>query len=337
MKDIEYYKNNEVLENKYYQIPQELFVSRLYKDKLNSDSKILYAFLLDRLSLSIKNHWIDENKRIYLIFTREEVQDKLNLSDKTVTKAFKQLGEVKLVEEKRQGLGKPNLIYVGKIQHEDLDENELNTPTSEEVREGVSLTEGSEKHFKDIEEIQETEKIRLQSRKIYDSGSEEITSQESENLREINTNIIKTNNIKTESINPNSDEDELTRLKQKCRLDDFVVQEKIILEDVIDALFYKENLRVGNVTVTRNKIRERLQLIVKENLVRLVEIYNSTSHVQNKKNYLMICLYNNLGEIHIATEEKSPCSSENELQRNYPSDYWDKFYANFSYEQAVAN
>ena len=337
MKDIEYYKNNEVLENKYYQIPQELFVSNLYKDKLNSDSKILYAFLLDRLSLSIKNHWVDDNKRIYLIFTREEVRDKLNLSDKTVTKAFRQLAEVKLVEEKRQGLGKPNLIYVGKIQHEEFDENEVNIPTYEKVREDLAFTEGSKEHFKDIEEIQKTEKLRLQSRKIYDSGNEEITSQESENLRGINTNTIKTNNINTESINPNSDKDELSRLKQKCRLDDFVGQEKIILEDVIDALFYKENIRVGNVTVTRNKIRERLQLIVKENLVRLVEIYNSTSHVQNKKNYLMICLYNNLGEIHIATEKKSPCSSENELQRNYPSDYWDKFYANFSYEQAVAN
>lgn len=186
MKDIEYYKNNEVLENKYYQIPQELFVSRLYKDKLNSDSKILYAFLLDRLSLSIKNHWVDENKRIYLIFTREEVQDKLNLSDKTVSKAFKQLAEVKLVEEKRQGLGKPNLIYVGKIQHEDFEENEINTPISKKLKEGISRTEESEKEFKDIEENQETEELRLQSRKIYDSGNEEITNQESENLRGIN-------------------------------------------------------------------------------------------------------------------------------------------------------
>ena len=92
-----------------------------------------------------------------------------------------------------------------------------------------------------------------------------------------NTNIIKTNKIKTESINPNSEEDELERLKVKCSLGDFEGQEKIILEDVIDALFYKESIRVGNVTVTRNKIRERLQLIVKENLVRLIKIYNSTS------------------------------------------------------------
>lgn len=115
MKEIDYYKNNEILENSYYQIPQELFVNSLYKEKLNSDSKILYAFLLDRLSLSQRNHWFDEFGRVYLIFTKDEVQDKLCLSEKTVTKAFKQLSNVNLIAEKRQGLGKPNLIYVGKM------------------------------------------------------------------------------------------------------------------------------------------------------------------------------------------------------------------------------
>lgn len=146
------YKDNEYLENSYYKIPQELFVSSLYKNKLNSDSKILYAFLLDRLSLSQKNHWIDDERNIYLIFTRKEVQEKLNLSDKTATKAFKQLNNVGLVQEKRQGLGKPNLIYVGKIEHE------------------------------------ETETLRFLSRKNYDSRVENIMNLESENLRGINTN-----------------------------------------------------------------------------------------------------------------------------------------------------
>ena len=116
------YKDNEYLENSYYKIPQELFVSSLYKDKLNSDSKILYAFIIDRLTLSQKNNWIDSENNIYLIFTRQEVQDKLGLSEKTVIKAFKQLAETKLIFEKRQGLGKPNLIYVGKIQHEEIAE-----------------------------------------------------------------------------------------------------------------------------------------------------------------------------------------------------------------------
>lgn len=120
MKEIDYYKNNEILENSYYKVPQELFVNDLYRENLNSDSKILYSFLLDRLSLSQKNHWIDKFGRVYLIFTREEVQKKLGLSENTVTKAFKQLAEVNLIEERRQGLGKPNLIYVGKIQHEEI-------------------------------------------------------------------------------------------------------------------------------------------------------------------------------------------------------------------------
>lgn len=120
MQDFNFYKVNETLNHKYYQIPQELFISPLYKNTLNSDSKLLYGFLLDRLSLSIKNNWHDEDGNVYLIFTRKEVQDKLNLSDKTVTKAFKQLSNVNLIYEKKQGFSKPKLIYVAKIQHINL-------------------------------------------------------------------------------------------------------------------------------------------------------------------------------------------------------------------------
>ena len=120
MQDFNFYKVNETLNHKYYQIPQELFVNPLYKNTLNSDSKLLYGFLLDRLSLSIKNNWHDENGNVYLIFTRKEAQDKLNLSDKTVTKAFKQLSDVKLIYEKKQGFSKPKLIYVAKIQHQNI-------------------------------------------------------------------------------------------------------------------------------------------------------------------------------------------------------------------------
>ena len=65
------YKANECFEHLYYQIPMKLFFNIKYKDKLNSDSKILYAFLLDRLSLSQKNHWIAEDNNVYLIFRGE--------------------------------------------------------------------------------------------------------------------------------------------------------------------------------------------------------------------------------------------------------------------------
>ncbi len=286
------YKDNECFEHLYFQIPQELFINSKYKNKLNSDSKILYSFLLDRLSLSQKNHWIDENKNIYLIFTREEVQEKLNLSDKTVTKAFKQLSNVELVKEKRQGLGKPNLIYVGKIEHE------------------------------------ETENIRLQNRKNYDSGNENTTILESEILRGINPNNIKTNIINTDSINPKSEDDpNLKEIKNKCQLDKFSKEEKIILEDVIDSLYYKDTLKVGSVVVNHYKILDKLQLIVKDNLIQLIEILKNIPNIQNAKNYLMICLYNNLGNPNILIPKKR-VEKVQPKERDYPPGFLDCLYAN---------
>ncbi len=285
------YKSNETLEHKYYQIPQELFVNEKYKNKLNSDSKILYAFLLDRLSLSQKNHWIAEDNNVYLIFTREEVQEKLNLSDKTVTKSFKILMEVNLVQEKRQGLGKPNLIYVGKINHSD------------------------------------SENLRFLNRKNYDSGIGESTALESENLRGINTNNINTNIINTDSINPKSDE-ELLLIKEKCNLNEFTKEEKTILEDVIDNLYYTDNLKVGNITVNHFKISDKLNLITKDNLVQLLDILKNTPNIQNAKNYLMICLYNNLGNTNITKiTKKADTIKANE--REYPAGSLDFLYANF--------
>lgn len=279
------YKSNETLEHEYYQIPQELFVNEKYKNKLNSDSKILYAFLLDRLSLSQKNHWIDEANNVYLIFTREEVQEKLNLSDKTVTKSFKILMEVNLVQEKRQGLGKPNLIYVGKINHSD------------------------------------SENLRFLNRKNYDSGIGESTALDSENLRGINTNIIN-----TDSINPKSDE-ELLLIKEKCNLNEFTKEEKTILEDVIDNLYYTDNLKVGNITVNHFKISDKLNLITKDNLVQLLDILKNTPNIQNAKNYLMICLYNNLGNTNITKiTKKADTIKANE--REYPAGSLDFLYAN---------
>ena len=291
------YKSNETLEHKYYQIPQELFVNEKYKNKLNSDSKILYAFLLDRLSLSQKNHWIDEDNNVYLIFTREEVQEKLNLSDKTVTKSFKILMEVNLVQEKRQGLGKPNLIYVGKINHSD------------------------------------SENLRFLNRKNYDSGIGESTALDSENLRGINTNNINTNIINTDSINPKSDE-ELLLIKEKCNLNEFTKEEKTILEDVINNLYYTDNLKVGNITVNHFKISDKLNLITKDNLVQLLDILKNTPNIQNAKNYLMICLYNNLGNININNMiKKADTIKLNE--RESPADSLDFLYANFDIANGV--
>lgn len=104
----------ELLQYKYITVPKELFINPRYST-LSSNSKLLYGFILDRFSLSLKNNWKDENGKAYLIFTRKDIQKLLNLSDKTVTKAFKELSNCKLIYEKKQGRNKPNLIYPCKM------------------------------------------------------------------------------------------------------------------------------------------------------------------------------------------------------------------------------
>lgn len=110
------YKLNEVITNSFYQIPKELFTSPYYY-YLSNVSKLLYGLLLDRLSLSMKNNWVDENGNIYLILSRNEVGKKLHISDKTVTKLFKELSEAKLIYDVRTGFKKNNIIYVGKVNY----------------------------------------------------------------------------------------------------------------------------------------------------------------------------------------------------------------------------
>lgn len=116
------YKKNEALQNVFIQIPVELFDKELYGN-LNSDSILLYGLLLSRLSLSLKNDWADKDGNIYLVFSRKEAQKMLNLSDKTITKAFKKLEEAKLIYEIRSGFRKSNIIYVGKINHQSTRKN----------------------------------------------------------------------------------------------------------------------------------------------------------------------------------------------------------------------
>ena len=91
----------------YFRVPKILFRDIKFKD-LSTDAKTLYGILLDRMGLSVKNGWLDEQGRVYIIFPVQEVMDALGCA----TKLFRELEKFGLIERKRRGLGKPNLIYV---------------------------------------------------------------------------------------------------------------------------------------------------------------------------------------------------------------------------------
>ena len=95
----------------YFRVPKILFRDIRFKD-LSTYAKTLYGILLDRMSLSVKNGWLDGQGRVYIIFPIQEVMDALGCADNKATKLFRELENAGLVERKRRGLGKPNLIYV---------------------------------------------------------------------------------------------------------------------------------------------------------------------------------------------------------------------------------
>lgn len=96
----------------FYRVPKVLFTNERFKC-LSAESKTLYGILLDRVPLSVKNGWIDEEGRVYIICTIESIMADMNCGNKKAGQLLSELEEkVGLIERKRQGLGKPNLIYV---------------------------------------------------------------------------------------------------------------------------------------------------------------------------------------------------------------------------------
>jgi len=107
----DYYTLSDSKQISFYQLPRELVKHERFKI-LSDSAKILYALLRDRVSLSIKNNWIDEKERVYIIFTLDEIMENLGCANQKATKAMQELQKIGLIESVRQGLGKPNIIYV---------------------------------------------------------------------------------------------------------------------------------------------------------------------------------------------------------------------------------
>ena len=94
----------------FYRIPKALFQEPRFQN-LSTDAKTLYGILLDRMSLSAKNGWLDEQGRVFIIFTIEDVKRALCCADNKATKLLRELEKFGLIERKRRGLGKPSLVY----------------------------------------------------------------------------------------------------------------------------------------------------------------------------------------------------------------------------------
>ena len=109
--EFNYYYGAEAEQFSFIRIPKVMLTEEKFSS-LSLASKILYGVLLDRMSLSVKNGWLDEEQRVFIIFKIEEIQELLGFSKK---KSIEYLGELEafgLVEKKRRGLGLPSILYI---------------------------------------------------------------------------------------------------------------------------------------------------------------------------------------------------------------------------------
>ena len=185
----DYFRGMEAEQYTFYRIPKILFTAECFKT-ISCEAKVLYGLLLDRMSLSIKNRWFDEEDRVYIIFTVEEIAELMNCGTQKAVRLLKELDSEKgigLVEKRRLGLGKPNVIYVKNFmvkqpkKEEKEPEKPVNTQNCENHNSGMMKTT-----------IQECAESQFKNDENHNSGIVKITTPECPKSQSNNTDINNT-------------------------------------------------------------------------------------------------------------------------------------------------
>jgi hypothetical protein len=179
----DYYYGIEAEQFSFYRVPRLLIKDERFRG-LSSDAKLLYGLMLDRMSLSMKNGWLDDENRAYIIYAVENIMEDLGCSKPTCTKVIKELDAdngIGLIEKKRRGLGKPDIIYVknfASVPEKESAEKPANADVSTEVKnlyfkKEKNLTSGSKET-----ELQEVKDFDFKRENNLTSGSKEAELQE---------------------------------------------------------------------------------------------------------------------------------------------------------------
>ena len=196
---LDYYYGQQGEQFAFFRIPKLLFTNPFYKD-ISAEAKILYGFMLDRMALSQKNGWLDDENRVYIIFTVEDVEDQFGCCHDKAVKLLAELDGKKgvgLIERVRRGLGQPSIIYVKNFASIEAAQNP-EKPCSNKKSE--NQTSRSRKI-----RLQEVGKTDFKKSEKQTSGGLQNRLQEVGKSDANNTNINNTNLSKLKSIYPSID------------------------------------------------------------------------------------------------------------------------------------
>ncbi len=145
----DYYYGVEAEQFSFYRVPRLLIKDERFKG-LSSDTKLLYGLMLDRMALSMKNGWLDDENRAYIIYAVENIMEDLGCSKPTCIKIMKELDTengIGLIERKRRGLGKQDIIYVKNFASVPEKENTTESENADDSTEVKNLYFKREENF----------------------------------------------------------------------------------------------------------------------------------------------------------------------------------------------
>ena len=301
----DYFHGMEAGQYSFYRIPKMLFTAECFRS-LSCEAKVLYGLMLDRMGLSIKNRWIDEEDRVYIVFTVEETAELMNCGMQKAVKLIKELDAEKgigLIEKKRLGLGRPNVIYVKNF----MIREEPILPEEEEAA-GENRTDNN--HNGGVVKItnQELLKSQFKNDENHNSGIVKTTIQDFPKSQPNNTEFNKTDFNETNLINPYPS-DMIRQMEcyrtairnnisYECFLSDRGCRKEErdeLVELMVDVMMMPDH------AVLRIAGAERSAALVKERFLKLDDshisyvlacLQENTSKVGNIKAYLLASLYN---------------------------------------------
>ena len=109
--EFSYYYGSQADQFSFIRIPKIMLTEETFSS-LSIPAKVLYGVLLDRMTLSRKNAWFDEENRVFIIYQIGEIQEDLGFSKKKAMDLLAELEQFGLLEKKRRGHGLPNILYV---------------------------------------------------------------------------------------------------------------------------------------------------------------------------------------------------------------------------------
>ena len=253
----------------FYRIPKALFQEPRFQS-LSTDAKTLYGILLDRMSLSVKNGWLDEQNRVFIIFTIEDVKRALCCADNKATKLLRELEEYGLIERKRRGLGKPDLIYVKNFSSESSKTPYLNRDNDDSGT--VQNT------------LQDPVKLRCNKTKENDtelSETDSFYSEESDGMSK-----------RTQLEEYFSQSLEIDLLLRLCPDDEDTIYQ--IVDLLVDTCATKrKTLRIAGDDKPAEVVRSRFMKLNADHIRFVLKcLAENSSPIRNMKQYLLASLYN---------------------------------------------